>query len=153
MALCIQSSLAVSSFAERQRHRAHRTVIDYMLHYAPDQGAGIALLEALPVTFSDTQLAACLLTAQCLSKLEYDRFLEHGSRDCLGGARIPSILARLLAHIVPKPAAAFGRVGRDHRTIAAMAEQQSGQQRVLLSPGRVRAVALPRAKVGVYLLP
>src|SRR6266404_5892625 len=90
MALCIQSSLAVSSFAERQRHRAHRTVIDYMLHYAPDQGARIALLEALPLAICDLQLAACLLTAQCLSKLEYDRFLEHGSGDRAWPCRSPS---------------------------------------------------------------
>src|SRR5438876_7015003 len=85
-------------------------VIDDLLHYAPNQAARIALLEALPAAFSDPQLAACLLTAQCASKLENDRFLEHGGRDCLGGARIPSVLARLLAHLVPKPAVARGRV-------------------------------------------
>src|SRR5436190_8490009 len=109
MALCIQLSLPVSFFPERQRDRARRAVIDNLLHYAPNQAARIALLEALPLAVCDPQLAACLLTAQCASKLEHDRLLEHGSRDCLGGARIPSILARPLAHIVPKPAAALGR--------------------------------------------
>src|SRR5436190_6867496 len=125
MALCIQFSRPVSFLPERQRHSARRAVIDDLLHYAPNQGARIALLEALPAAFSDRQLAACLLTAQCASKLEHDRFLEHGGRDCLGGARIPSVLARLFADIVPKSAAALGGVGRDHRPIAAMAEQQA----------------------------
>src|SRR5207237_8129461 len=151
-AACIQVSRPLSLLPERQRHRSRRAVIDYLLHYAPNQAARIALLEALPAAFSDAQLAACLLTAQCASKLEHDRFLEHGSRDCLGGARIPSVLARLLAHIVPKPAVALGRVGRDHRPLAAMAEQQSGQQCVLPSPSRVRPLALPGAKLIVHFL-
>src|SRR5205814_10419856 len=104
MAPCIQFSRPVSFLPERQRHGSRRAVIDDLLHYAPHQAVRIALLEALPAASSDAQLAACLLTAQCASKLEHDRFLEHGGRDCLGGARIPSVLARLLAHIVPEPA-------------------------------------------------
>jgi len=101
MALCIQFSLTVSFFAERQCHRARRAVIYDLLHYAPNQAARVALLEALPslsATRNSRRVSSLLNALRSWTR----QILEHGSRDCLVAARIPSMLARLLAHIVSK---------------------------------------------------
>src|SRR5436190_9701255 len=82
-----------------------------------------------------------------------DRVLDPDGRNSLGGARIPAVAACPLADVIPKPPAALGRVGGDHRPVAAMAEQKSGQQRVLLGPDRVRALALPGPKLSVHGFP
>ena len=66
---------------------------------------------------------------------------------------MPSVLPGCLADVVTKPPATLGRVGRNHRPLAPLAEQQSGEQRLLVRPDHVRALALPGSEFPLDLFP
>src|SRR5206468_11179725 len=138
---------------ERQRHCSRDAVVGDMLHHRANQLTGLALFEYLPGGFRDLELLAYFLTAQGASKLGYDRVLDQRGRNGLGGTGVPSVLARLLADVITKPPAALGRVGRDHRPITAFAEQQSGQQRLLVGPDHLRAATLAGRELSPDLFP
>src|SRR5439155_4859702 len=125
----------------------------YMLDYGANHPTAVALPELLPLGFRDIELLAGLFAAQCALELGHDRILDQGGRNRFGGTGVPSILPRLLADVVTKPPATLGRVGRDHRPLAALAEQQSGEQRLLVRPDHVRALALPGSELSVDLFP
>src|SRR5207245_7831671 len=103
-----------------------------MLADGANQPTVIALPEQLPLRLRDMELLPCFLIAQCALKLGHDRILDQGGRNGLGGTGMPSVLPRLLTDVVTKPPSTLGRVGRDHRPLAALAEQQSGEQRLLV---------------------
>src|SRR5438874_159204 len=124
-----------------------------MLDDGANQLTVIALPEQLPLRLRDMELLPYFLIAQCTLKLRHDGLLDQGGRNRLGRTSVPSVLPRLLADVVTKPPATLRRVGRDHRPLAALAEQQSGEQRLLVRPDHVRALALPGSELSVDLFP
>src|SRR6266404_3494626 len=99
-----------------------------MLDDGANQPTSVALPEQLPLGLRDMEPLSRFLTAQCSLELGHDRILDQGGRNRLGGTGVPSVLPGCLADVVTKPPATLSRVGRNHRLLAAPAEQQSSQQ-------------------------
>src|SRR5712691_10381009 len=113
----------------------------------------MTLFQRLPLGFRHLQLLTCLIGMQSRSKLIENRIFDHARWHRFGGTRRPSVLSGRLAYVIAIPPRRLGRVDGDHRPLAALAEEQAGEQSVLGSANRSCPSAATSTELGIDLLP
>src|SRR5580693_4546570 len=120
---------------EVQRNGSCCSVVADFFHQCANQQPMI-LLERLPQGFRNIQLLACPAIAQRGSKLIEDRIFDHACLYGFGGTGVPPVLSCRFTYVVAIPPTWLGRVGGYHRSLAALADQQTCEQRILWHANR-----------------
>src|ERR1700722_18494398 len=111
------------------------------------------LFKGLPFGLRNVELLTRLWRTQNRSELVEDPIFDHPRRHRFAGAGTPSFLPGGLANVVPIPASRFSRIGGNHRPLAALADQQAGEQRGLRCANRSCSGAPASTKLVIDLLP